>query len=119
MYSNINTEDWENWSLSIYLHVSENVVPLGTEVVFHECLLTATVPQVEVKVAKEPHVGVFDIDGGSQPPCVPGDVVGKDDGPHRGLAWPRLAHQKDLFLHGWMIGQGLQIFSYVHFGIAG
>ena len=32
--------------------------------------------------------------------CLPGDVVGEDDAPHRCLAGAGLAHQQDLLLHG-------------------
>ena len=45
-------------------------------------------------------MGVFDVDGGAEPPRVPGDVVGEDDAPHRRLAGTRLAHEQHLLLHG-------------------
>ena len=78
------------------LHVAEDVVPLRGEVVLHEGLLTPTVPEVEDQIAQEPHVRVLHVNGGPQPPRVPGDEVGEDDGPHAGLAGPRLAHQQNL-----------------------
>ena len=43
---------------------------------------------------------MFDIDGGSQPPSVPGDVVGKYDGSHGGLPRAGLAHEQDFLLQG-------------------
>ena len=45
-------------------------------------------------------MGVLDVDGGAEPPGVPGDVVGEDDAPHRRLAGAGLAHEQDLLLHG-------------------
>ena len=45
-------------------------------------------------------MGVLDVDGGAEPPGVPGDVVGEDDGAHRRLARAGLAHQQNLLLHG-------------------
>ena len=45
-------------------------------------------------------MGVFDVDGGAEPPRVPGDVVGEYDAPHRRLAGARLAHEQHLLLHG-------------------
>ena len=44
-------------------------------------------------------MGVFDVDGGAEPPGVPGDVVGEDDAPHRRLAGARLAHEQHFLLH--------------------
>ena len=43
-----------------------------------------------------PDVRVLHIYGGPQSPRVPGYIVGEDDGPHAGLARPRLAHQQHL-----------------------
>lgn len=45
----------------------------------------------------QPDVGVLDVDGGPEPPGVPGDVVGEDDGPHARLARAGLAHQQNFF----------------------
>ncbi len=84
----------------VYLHVSKDVFSLRSEIILHESLLTTTVPQVQGQVAEEPDVRVLHVDGGAQPSRVAGDVVGEDDGPHRGLARPRLSHQQDLLLHG-------------------
>lgn len=55
--------------------------------------------QSSYQVSKQFDVGMFDVDGGAEPPRVPGDVVGEDDGPHRRLPGARLAHQQHLLLH--------------------
>ena len=75
------------------LHIPEDVVSLWRKVVLHEGLLAAAVPQVEHEVAEQPHVRVLHVDGGAEPPRVPGDEVREDDGPHAGLPRPWLPHQ--------------------------
>ena len=79
------------------LDIPEDIVPLRREVVLHEGLLAAAVPEVEHQVTQEPHVTVLHINGGPQPPRVPRDEVGEDDGPHTGLTRPRLSHQQHFF----------------------
>ena len=88
---------FEKPRMSIYLNISEDIVSLWSKIVLHESLLTSTIPQVEYKIAKQPHMGVLNINGGSQSPGVSGYEVGKDDGPHAGLARARFAHQQHLF----------------------
>lgn len=79
-----------------HLDVAEDVVALCGQVVLHEGVLAPAVPEVEGQVAEEADVRVLDVDRGAQPPCVLGDVVGEDDGAHRGLAGAALAHQQHL-----------------------
>ena len=81
------------------LHVAEDVVALRLEVVLHEGLLPAAVPQVEHQVPKEAHVRVLDVDRRSEPHRVACEVVGEDDRAHRRLAGARLAHQQHLLQH--------------------
>ena len=50
--------------MRLYLDVPEYVLSLRREVVLHEGLLAAAVPQVEAEVAEELDVGVLDVDGG-------------------------------------------------------
>ena len=70
--------------MKLYLDVPEDVLSLRREVVLHEGLLAAAVPQVEAEVAEELDVGVLDVDGGAEPAGVPRDVVGEDYGPGKG-----------------------------------
>ena len=93
-----------------YLNISEDVVSLGGEVVFHESFLTSTIPEIEVQVSQESDVGVLHVDGGAQPAGVAGDVVGEDDGAHRRLARTGLAHQQHLLLHDDLLLQSIGLF---------
>lgn len=55
---------------------------------------TARAPMVIIsQTARESHVTSC-----SEAAGISGDVVGKDDGAHRSLAWPALAHQKHLYV---------------------
>ena len=76
-----------------HLHIAKDVVALRLEVVLHEGLLPAAVPQVEHQVSQESHVGVLDVNRRAEPHGVSGEVVGKDYTPHGGLAAAALAHQ--------------------------
>ena len=91
----------------MYLDISENVFSLGREVVLHERLLATAIPQVQGQVTQQSHVRVFNVDGGTQPASVASDVVGENDGTHRGLARAGLAHQQNFLLHGVAVGLAL------------
>lgn len=83
-----------------HLHVAEDVVPLAREVVLHERVLAAAVPQVQHQVAQESHMRVLDVYCGSETTGVSGDVVREDDRPHARLSRAALTHQQHLLLHG-------------------
>lgn len=81
--------------------VLENVVPLLLEIVLHEGILPAAVPEVEGEVAEEADVGVLDVDGGTEAARIFGDVVGEDDAAHGGFAGAGFA-----LLGEWELGSG-------------
>jgi hypothetical protein len=60
--------------------------------------IPSTVPEIEHQVTHELDVAVLDIDCGTQPAYVLGDVVAKDDASHRRLSCPALSHQEHLAL---------------------
>ena len=91
-----------------HLDVAEDMVALRLKVVFHERLLPTTIPQVEDEIAKETHMGVFNVDGCTKTHGIPCQVVCKYDRSHGGLACTRLTHQQDLLQHSaawnWTLG---------------
>mmetsp|Transcript_38465 Transcript_38465/g.86730 ORF Transcript_38465/g.86730 Transcript_38465/m.86730 type:complete len:225 (+) Transcript_38465:525-1199(+) len=88
------------------LRVLKDGLPLRLEVVLHEDVLPATVPEVQTQVAKEPERVVLNEVGLVQPVGVAGEVVREDDRLHGGLPSAGAAHQQDLralgsLRHGW------------------
>jgi len=81
------------------LHAAEDLIALTFKVVFHEGILASAVPQVEDEVPKEAVVAVFQAQGRAKAHSVARQVVGKDDGAHRGLARAPAAHQQNFALH--------------------
>ena len=82
-----------------HLHVAEDGVLLRLEVVVHEGVLAAAVPQRQDEVAQEADVRVLDAQGRAQAHRVARKVVGEDDRAHRRLAAAALPHQQHLSLH--------------------
>ena len=76
------------------LNVFEDVFSLRLEVLLHEHVLATAVPQRKHEVAEEADPLLIDIDCESDTVCVSGEIVGKDDRSHGGLACAHTSHKK-------------------------
>lgn len=60
--------------------------------------LPSAVPKIQHQVSHELDIGVLDVNRGAQPTNILGDIVAKDNAPHRRLSSSALAHEQHLAL---------------------
>lgn len=79
-----------------HLNVPEKHIHLAFEVVQHELVLPAAVPEREAESAEEADFGLADVGGEAETHGVLGHEIGEDDASHGGLACAAFAHQQHL-----------------------
>ncbi len=62
MYVLVNLSALHVEDIDQHLNITEYVVPLCSEIVLHERLLTTTIPQIQHQIAQESDIRLLDID---------------------------------------------------------